>query len=109
MSLELIFRDNEKHDEFHRRVVERVKLNAGGGSAECGHDFLEPVGRTVRYGDAESDARAHRFFALFKRRKNRIAICGFNLAKSNEQIDQLDNGSPALRCFHLGDDLLGRK
>ena len=33
----------------------------------------------------------------------------FDLAKADEQIDQLDNGRPALRRFHLRNDLLGRK
>jgi hypothetical protein len=60
-------------------------------------------------GDPESDSGAHSFLALSKRGKNRIAICGFYFAKSNEQIDQLDDGRPAFRCFHLWDDLLGRK
>src|SRR6059058_231206 len=44
-----------------------------------------------------------------KRGKNRVAICGFDFAKTNEQIDQLYDRRPALRCFHLWDDLLGRK
>ena len=63
----------------------------------------------MRNGDSESDARAHRFLALFKRGKYRVAIWWLNFAKANEQINQLDDRRPALRCFHLGDDLLGRK
>ena len=32
---------------------------------------------------------------------------GFDLAEADEEIDQLDDGRPTLRRFHLGDDLLG--
>ena len=39
----------------------------------------------------------------------RIAIFRFDFAQANEQIDQFNDGGPALRCFHLGDDLLDRK
>src|SRR5206468_3998465 len=109
MRLKLIFRHDEKDDEFHRRVIERIKLNTVGGSSESGNDLIEPVRRTMWNGDPESYSCAHSFLALSKRGKNGVAICGFYFAKTNEQIDQFDDGRPALRCFHLWDDLLGRK
>ena len=60
-------------------------------------------------GDAEPDAGAHGFLALLERGKNGLGVRLFDFAQSNQQIDQLDNGRPTLRSFHLGDDLLGRK
>jgi hypothetical protein len=63
----------------------------------------------MRNGDPESDARAHGFLALFKRRQNAVAILGFDFAQANQKIDQLDDGRPTVRRLHLGDDLLGRK
>ena len=109
MGLKLIFWHDEENHEFHRRIIECIKLNTGAGSSECGNDFVQPIGRTMWNGDTEPDSCAHGFFALSERGENRIAIGGFNLAKADEQIDQLDNGRPALRRFHLRNDLLGRK
>jgi hypothetical protein len=83
MRLKLIFRHNEKDDEFHGSIIERIKLNAGGRSSECSHDFLESVGGTMWNGNAEPDSRAHGLLALSKRAKNRVAISGFDFAKTN--------------------------
>src|SRR5439155_22607524 len=107
--LELVLRDNKKNDELHRSIIQSIEFDTGGRSSKGGDDFLEPVRRTMRNGDPESDACAHGFLALLKRGKNRVTIWWLNLAKANEQIDQLDDGRLALRCFHLGEDLLSRK
>ena len=109
MGLKLVFGHDEKNDELHRSIIERIKLDASCGSPERGDDFIEPVGRTMWNRDPESDSCAHGFFALPKGCKNGISILRLNFSKTNKQIDQLDDGRPALRCFHLRDDLLGRK
>src|SRR5207244_7151328 len=64
MRLKLVLRNNEKDDEFHRRVIERVEFDAGCGPSEGRHDVINPIGRAMRNGDAKADSRAHRFFAL---------------------------------------------
>ena len=109
MCLKLIFWHNEKDDELHRRVVERIEFDPAGRSSKCGHDFVEAVGGAMGNGDAESDAGAHGFLALFERSQNAFAVLGFYFAETNEEIDQLDNGRPTVGRLHLGDDLLGRK
>src|SRR3954447_17113654 len=63
----------------------------------------------MRYGNSESDSGAHGFLALPQRCQNGVAIRWFNFAEANKQIDQFNNSRPTLRCFHLGNDLLGRK
>ena len=63
----------------------------------------------MRNGNPETDAGAHRFFALFQRGEDAVAIVRFDFAETHEQIDQLDDGRPTLSCGHLGDDLLGGK
>ena len=109
MRLKLIFWHNEKHDEFHRRVIERIEFNSASRSSKRGNDSFEPVGRAVRNGNPKSDASAHRFLALLQRGQNALAIRTFDFAQANKQIDQLDDGRPTLGRPHLGDDLLGRK
>ena len=108
MGLKLILRHDEEHDEFHRRIIERVELDPGATSAEGGHHFLDSIGRGVRNGDAETDAGAHRFLALFERGENAFAILRLDLAQADQQIDQLDDGRPTFGRLHLGNDLLGR-
>ena len=84
MRLKLIFGDNEKDDELHGRVVERVEFRL---SSKFGHDFFEPIGRAMWNGNPESDAGAHRFLTLFERSQNAVAIRGFDFAQANEQVD----------------------
>src|SRR5947208_638525 len=43
VGLELIFRHDEKDDEFHRRIIERVELDARARPAKGGHDFFHAV------------------------------------------------------------------
>src|ERR1044072_7597230 len=109
MRLKLIFRDDEKHDELDRRVVEGVKIASWRRSSKRAHYFLKPVGGTMRNGDSESNACAHCFLTLFQRSEDGIAVFRFNFTQTNEKIDQLNDGGPALRGFHLRDDLLDRK
>src|SRR5215468_9176232 len=109
MRLKLIFRYDKKNDELYRRAIERVELDSALGSSKCRYDFVEPVGRAVWNGDAEPDAGAHRFLALFERGQNRVAVCGLDFAQVDEQINQFDDGRPTLGGLHLRDDLLGRK
>src|SRR6266496_942855 len=109
MRLKLVFRHNEKDDKFHWSIIECIKLNAGGRSSECSDHFVESIGRTMWNGNAKSDSCAHGFLALSKRAKNGIAIRRLDFAEADKQINQLDDCRPALRCFHLWDDLLGRK
>ena len=74
MSLKLIFRDDEKDDEFNRRIVERIEFDPAGRATEGGDDFFDPIGGSVRNGDAEADASAHRFLPLFERSQDAVAI-----------------------------------
>lgn len=43
VSLKLIFRNNEKDNELHGRVIERIELDPGTGAAKSGHNFVQPV------------------------------------------------------------------
>ncbi len=107
MGLELILRHDEEDDEFHRRIVERVEFDPCGGAAKGSHYLLDAIGRGVRNGDAKTDAGAHRFLALLQGGEDAVAILRFDLAQTDEQIDQLDDGGPTLGRLHLRDDLLG--
>ena len=63
----------------------------------------------MRNGDPETNPGAHRFFALFERGEDAVAVVRFEFAETHEQIDQFDDGRPTLSCRHLRDDLLGGK
>src|SRR5438270_13371306 len=106
MRLKLVFRDDEQNHEFHRRVVERIELNAGAGPAERGHHLIETIGGTMWNGDAKADARAHGLLPLFQRSENTFTRIRLNFAELNEEIDQLDDGRPSLDCLHLRNDLI---
>src|SRR5437867_10151991 len=60
-------------------------------------------------GNAEADAGAHGFFALFQRRENSIPIFRCDLGARDQQIDQLNDGVPALGRLHFRDDLISGK
>jgi hypothetical protein len=64
--LKLIFWHNEKNDELHRRVVERIEFNPAGRPSKRSHDLVKAVGGAMGNGDPESDAGAHGFLALFE-------------------------------------------
>src|SRR6185369_17804739 len=51
--LKLIFRYDEKNNEFYWRVIQRVELDPFGGPSERSHHFFEPIGGTMRYGNSE--------------------------------------------------------
>ena len=72
--LKLIFRHDEKDDEFHRRIIERVELDPRCRAPESGDHFVHAIGRGVRDGDAETDAGAHRLLALAQRGQHDVAI-----------------------------------
>src|SRR5436190_17936516 len=63
MRLKLIFRLDKEHDEFHRRVVERVELDPLRRAAEGDDELLDSIRGNVRKGDAETDASAYLFLA----------------------------------------------
>src|SRR5205807_8800724 len=63
----------------------------------------------MRNGNTETDTGAHRFFALFERCQNSITIFRFDLAARDQQIDQLNDGVPALGRLHFRDDLISGK
>src|SRR5437867_3824617 len=44
MGLKLIFWHDKQDNEFHRRIIEGVKLNSACRSSKCCHHFLNPVG-----------------------------------------------------------------
>src|SRR5205085_9407027 len=83
MRLKLVLWNDEEHDEFHGRIIERVELDTGARSAERGDDVIDAVRRTMRNGDAETDAGAHRLLALFQRTGIAVAIFGFDFAKTH--------------------------
>src|SRR5256714_6817072 len=106
MRLKLVLRDDEEDDKFDRRIIERVELDPLRRAPERRHHFLDPVRRSVRNRDAKPDAGTHRFLALLERGQNAVAILRFDFSLGDEEIDQLDDGAPTLRRFHLGNDLL---
>jgi hypothetical protein len=60
----VLARDDEEDDEVHRRVVERLEINAGLGAAEDRHHLLQIVGKRVGNGHSGADAGAHLVLAL---------------------------------------------
>ena len=44
MGLKLVLRNNEKDNEFHRRVVERVELDPGCRSSKSRDHVIDPIG-----------------------------------------------------------------
>ena len=109
MRLKLIFRLDKEHDEFHRRIIERIELDPLRRAAEGGDYFLDPIRGSVRDRNAVSDPGAQRFFPLFERRQDAVAIFRFDFALGDEEVGELNDGAPTLRRFHLGNDLLGRE
>src|SRR5436190_22281624 len=107
MRLELIFWYNKQDNEFHRRIIQGVKLDSAGRSSKRSDDFLKPIGRAMWNGDTEADAGAHRFLALFERRQNAVPIGSFDFVQPYEQISQLDDCRPTLSCLHVRYDLIG--
>ena len=110
MGLKLILRHDEKHDEFHRRIIERVELDPVRtigrrprplprcrSDEACGMAMPKPMPVLIVSSRCLSEAR------MLSR------SAGLDLAQADEQIDQLDDGRPTLGRLHLGDDLLGRK
>jgi hypothetical protein len=67
MRLELIFWHDKQNNEFHRRIIQGVKLDSACRSSKRSDDFLKPIGRAMWNGDTEADAGAHGFLALFER------------------------------------------
>src|SRR5437868_9803522 len=106
MSLKLIFRNNKKHHELHRRIVERIELNPSAGATKSSHDFLKPIRRAVWNGDTKANSGAHGFLALLKRRKDSLAIFRFDLTARDQQIHQLHDGIPAFGRLHFRDNLI---
>ena len=87
MRLKLILWHNKQDNEFHWSIIQGVKLDSAGRSSKRSHDLFKPIGRAVRNGDAEADAGAHGFLALFERRQNAVPVRGFDFVQSNEQIN----------------------
>src|ERR1700704_1215007 len=108
MSLKLVLWHDEQNNKLNRRVIQRVKLDSGGGTPESGHDFVQLIGRTMRNGNAKSDTGAHGFLPLFQGSQNAVSSVRPDLAETDKQIDQLDDGRPPFGCLHLGNDLLDR-
>src|SRR5438105_446772 len=109
MRLKLIFGNDEKDHELHRRVVECVEFDPGAGTAKRRHHFFQPVRGAMRNGNPEADTGAHRFFALFERSQNSLTIFRFDLATRHQQIHQLHDGIPAFGRLHFRDDLISGK
>ena len=47
VGLKLILGHDEEDDEFHRRIVERLELDAVGGAPEGGDHLIHSIGRSV--------------------------------------------------------------
>jgi hypothetical protein len=107
--LELVFRHDKQNDEPHRRIVERVEINALLRAAKGGNDALYTVRGSMRDGDAESNSRAHRLLAIAEGGQNRLAIRLLDVASAHKQIDDLDYGGPSIAGRHLRDDLVNSK
>ena len=108
--LELILRHDEKDDEFHRRVVERVELDAGASERPnaattfstrsdeaCGMAMPKPMPVLIVSSRCRSAA------------STTSRSLRFDLPLRDEQIDQFDDGRPPFRGFHLRDDLIDRE
>jgi len=108
VGLKLVLRHNEKDDEFDWRAVERIELDPLRRTSKGGDDLGDRVGGGMRNGDPKTDAGAHGFLPLFQGRKNAIPAGWIDFLLSHEQINQLDDGGPALGRLHLRNDLLGR-
>ena len=104
--LELALGNEEKHDEFHGLVVEGVKLHAAARAAEGTDNIVDEIGGSVGNANAETDAGAHRVFALFDDGGDLVAMFGFNFAARDEQIDQFVDGLPASGSAQVGFDLI---
>ena len=68
------------------RAARCVRVSIG-RTAEGGHHFIHAVGRGVRNGDAETDAGAHRFFAIFDRIDDGFAAGWIDVFGFNQMID----------------------
>ena len=92
MGLKLVFRNDEEHDEFYGRIVQRIEFDPAGGAPEGGDDFIHAIRGGVGNGDSKADSRAHRFLALPKHRQHDIAIRGLDLILRHQQFHEFDNG-----------------
>jgi hypothetical protein len=104
--LKLALRDEEKHDEIDRLIVEGVELNSFAGAAEGADDFADKIGGGVGNADPETDSGAHRGFSLFDDGSDGVLVFLFDFAGGNEVIDELINDFPAILCLEVGEDLL---
>ena len=87
MRLKLIFRDNEKDDEFNWRIVERIEFNPAGRATEGGDNFIDAIGGSVRNSDAKTNASAHRFLALLEQSQDAVAVFRFDFSETGKQVD----------------------
>ena len=76
MFLELALRHQEKHDQIDRLIVQRVKIDPVGGTAQRADDFLDQIGRGMGNADAETNAGAHGRLALLDHGDDGVAVLG---------------------------------
>src|SRR5437879_13874782 len=107
MRLELIFWHDKQDNEFHRRIIQGVKLDSACRSSKRSDDFLKPIGRAMWNGDTEADAGAHGFLALFEGRQNAVPIGGFYFVQANRRMDHLGDCRPTRWCLRLRQALRG--
>ena len=98
---------SQNFPQAEHRILRRAEVDAGGGAAEDGGDFLDIVGKSVGNGDAATDAGAALFFAIMQGRENGFAP-GIRIgADRDESIDKFDDGRPVLCGVHRGDHPFG--
>jgi len=104
--LELALGNEEKHDEIDRLVVEGIEIDAFFGAPKSANDFIDEIGRGMGNTNAETDASAHRRFALFDDGGDGVVMFGFDFARGDEVVNELVDGFPAVARVHAGNNLL---
>ncbi len=91
MQVVFLARDDEEDDEMHRRVVERLEIDARHGPTEDGDHFFQMVGKRVRDRHARADAGADRLLAGLERFEDFLVLGNRKLLGRDEMADQLDD------------------
>ena len=96
MFLKLTLRNEKKHDEIHRLIVERVEVDARARTAQRTDDFANQIRRGMGNPDAEANAGAHRRLAFLHDGRNRVEVFGFDFSGRDKVRDEFINGFPAV-------------
>lgn len=104
--LKLTLGNEEKHDEVHRLIVERVEVDPFLRAAQRTDDFRDQIGGGVRDADAEPDAGAHGSLALLDNRSDGLAVLRLDFSGGDEIVDEFVNGLPTVSGLQIREDLI---